>query len=164
MGAHATLLYNDPDLQAKLQEFSNGDGIDLVVLTANPWPAYRTAVEIVRPNGRVSIVSLLGRGEADLDFNPLSMQYFYIKGISLIAVSGPAGYLYPNDSSHTQLTSDHYHADRTAAHILSLMADGKLEPKRLITHRFHYSEMAKAYEMAYAREKSMLGVIFTWQD
>jgi threonine dehydrogenase-like Zn-dependent dehydrogenase len=44
------------------------------------------------------------------------------------------------------------------------MADGKLEPKRLITHRFHYSEMAKAYEMAYAREKSMLGVIFTWQD
>jgi len=24
-------------------------GIDLVVLTANPWPAYRTAVEIVRP-------------------------------------------------------------------------------------------------------------------
>ncbi len=164
MGAHATLLYNDPDLPAKLQEFSNGAGIDLVVLTANPWPAYRTAVEIVRPNGRVSIVSLLGRGEADLDFNPLSMQYFYIKGISLIAVSGPAGYLYPNDSGHPQLTSDHYHADRTAAHILSLMADGKLEPKRLITHRFHYSDMAQAYEMAYAREKSMLGVIFTWQD
>ena len=44
------------------------------------------------------------------------------------------------------------------------MADGRLEPKRLITHRFHYSEMAQAYEMAYRREKSMLGVIFTWQD
>ena len=71
MGAHATLLYNDPDLHAKLDEFTAGAGIDLVVLTANPWPAYRTAVEIVRPNGRVSIVSLLGRGEADLDFNPL---------------------------------------------------------------------------------------------
>ena len=96
MGAHATVLYNDPDLHAKLDAFTAGAGIDLVVLTANPWPAYRTAVEIVRPNGRVSIVSLLGRGEADLDFNPLSMQYFYIKGISLIAVSGPAGYLYPN--------------------------------------------------------------------
>lgn len=164
MGAHATLLYNDPDLQAKLQEFSDGNGVDLVVLTANPWPAYRTAVEIVRPNGRVSIVSLLGRGEADLDFNPLSMQYFYIKGISLIAVSGPAGYLYPNDSTNPGLTTDHYTADRTAAHVLSLMADGKLEPKRLITHRFHYTDMVNAYEMAYAREKSMLGVIFTWED
>ncbi len=164
MGAHATLLYNDPDLHAKLAEFTDGAGIDLVVLTANPWPAYRTAVEIVRPNGRVSIVSLLGRGEADLDFNPLSMQNFYIKGISLIAVSGPAGYLYPNGSGDPRTTRDQYTADRTAAHILSLMADGRLEPKRLITHRFHYSEMAKAYEMAYARDKSMLGVIFNWQE
>jgi len=164
MGAHATLLYNDPDLHTKLDEFTAGAGIDLVVLTANPWPAYRTAVEIVRPNGRVSIVSLLGRGEADLDFNPLSMQYFYIKGISLIAVSGPAGYLYPNASSDPALTEDHYAADRTAAHVLALMADGRLEPKRLITHRFHYSEMAQAYEMAHRREKAMLGVIFTWQD
>ena len=164
MGAHAALLYNDPDLHAKLAEFSDGAGIDLVVLTANPWPAYRTAVEIVRPNGRVSIVSLLGRGEADLDFNPLSMQNFYIKGISLIAVSGPAGYLYPNGSDDPRTTRDQYTADRTAAHILSLMADGRLEPKRLITHRFHYSEMAEAYEMAYAREKSMLGVIFNWQE
>ena len=164
MGAHAALLYNDPDLHAKMAEFSDGAGIDLVVLTANPWPAYRTAVEIVRPNGRVSIVSLLGRGEADLDFNPLSMQNFYIKGISLIAVSGPAGYLYPDASGDPRTTDDHYTADRTAAHVLSLMADGRLEPKRLITHRFHYSEMAKAYEMAYARDKSMLGVIFNWQE
>jgi threonine dehydrogenase-like Zn-dependent dehydrogenase len=168
MGAHATFLYDDPDLQSKLVEFTGGAGIDLVVLTANPWSAYRTAVEVVRPNGRVSIVSLLGRGEANLDFNPLSMQNFYIKGISLIAVSGPAGYLYPNHSSDPRLNLDHYNADRTAAHILSLMAstDGcpKLEPKRLITHRFHYSDMVNAYEMAYTREKSMLGVIFTWQD
>lgn len=164
MGAHQALLFDDPDLQAKLNQFTDGQGIDLVVLTANPWPAYRAAVEMVRPNGRLSIVSLLGRGEEALDFNPLSMQYFYIKGISLIAVSGPAGYLYPNASSDPRLTADHYTADRNAAHVLSLMADGRLEPKRLITHRFHYSEMAKAYEMAYAREKSMLGVIFTWQE
>jgi polar amino acid transport system substrate-binding protein len=164
MGAHAALLYSDPDLQAKLDEFTAGAGIDLVVLTANPWPAYRTAVEIVRPNGRVSIVSLLGRGEADLDFNPLCMRYFYAKGISLIAVSGPAGYLYPGASRDPMLTEDRYAADRTAGHVLSLMADGRLEPKRLITHRFHYREMAQAYEMAYRREKSMLGVIFEWQD
>ena len=114
MGAHATLLYNDPDLHAKLAAFTDGAGIDLVVLTANPWPAYRTAVEIVRPNGRVAIVSLLGRGEADLDFNPLSMQYFYIKGISLIAVSGPAGYLYPNATRNPFWAEDHYAADREA--------------------------------------------------
>ena len=88
MGAHAAFMHDDPDLEAKLDDFSLGNGIDLVILTANPWPAYRTSVEIVRRGGRVSIVSLLGRGEAPADFNPLYSGYFFDKGISIIAVNG----------------------------------------------------------------------------
>lgn len=168
MGAHDAFLSSDPDLQAKLDTFSGGQGIDLVILTANPWPAYRTAVEIVRNNGRVSIVSLLGRGEKELDFNPLAMQLFYNKGISLIAVAGTAGYLYPPTGQYPMHVSDHFAWDRTGEHVVSLMAASTarpfLEPKRLITHRFHYSEMVQAYEMAFHREKEMLGVIFNWQD
>jgi len=164
MGAHAGYLSSDPDLSAKLDAFTDGGGIDLVILTANPWPAFRTATQIVRPHGRISIVSLTGRGEAPLDFNPLAMDSFYIKGISLIAVSGPAGYLYPDTTPAASSIQDRYAGDRTAAHVLSLMADGRLGPKRLVTHRFHYTEMVQAYEMAYEREKSMLGVIFRWKD
>ena len=157
MGADAAYMFDDPELKAKLDAFTNGLGIDLVILTANPWPAYRTSLQIVRPNGRVSIVSLLGRGEPPLDFNPLAMEWFYAKGISVIAVSGPAGYLYPTPENP-------FAADGAGDYILSLMASGRLEPKRLITHRFHYTEIAQAYELAYQREKSMLGVIFNWQD
>ena len=166
MGARAAYMSDDPDLPAKLETFTNGVGIDLVILTANPWSAYRTSLQVVRPNGRVSVVSLLGRGEPPLDFNPLAMEWFYSKGISIIAVSGPAGYLYPNTAQHSPLDTMQHRlsADHAAAHVLSLMADGRLEPKRLITHRFHYTEMVKAYEMAFHREKSMLGVIFNWQD
>jgi threonine dehydrogenase-like Zn-dependent dehydrogenase len=164
MGAHAGFLYNDPQLFEKLDAFSDGAGVDLVILTANPWPAYRTALQTVRPNGRVSIVSLLGRGEAALDFNPLAMELFYIKGISLIAVSGPAGYLYPEAGPARGSVADPYEGDRRAAHVLSLMAEGRLQPSRLLTHRFHYSQMAEAYEMAYHRQKSMLGVLFDWQE
>ncbi len=157
MGAHAVFMSDDPDLEAKLNAFTNGVGIDLVILTANPWPAYRTAVQIVRPNGRVAIVSLPGRGEEPLDFNPLAMKRFFAKGISLIAVQGQAGYPYPTPE-------DRFSWGRSCAHILSLMADGRLEPKRTVTHRLHYTEMVRAYEMAYRREKSMLGVIFQWED
>ena len=166
MGARAAYMSDDPDLPAKLETFTNGVGIDLVILTANPWSAYRTSLQVVRPNGRVSVVSLLGRGEPPLDFNPLAMEWFYSKGISIIAVSGPAGYLYPNTAQHSPLDTmqNRFSADHAATHVLSLMADGRLEPKRLITHRFHYTEMVKAYEMAFHREKSMLGVIFNWQD
>jgi threonine dehydrogenase-like Zn-dependent dehydrogenase len=144
MGAHAAYMSDDPDLEAKLDDFTNGVGIDLVILTANPWPAYRTSLQVVR-------------GEPPLDFNPLTMELFYAKGISIIAVSGAAGYLYPTPETR-------FASDRSGDHILSLMADGLLEPKRLITHRFHYTEMVKAYEMAYNRDKSMLGVIFDWRN
>ena len=174
MGAHAAYLSDDPDLSTKLDEFTDGVGIDLVILTANPWPAYRTSLEIVRNNGRVSIVSLLGRGEPPLEFNPLAMQWFYLKGISLIAVNGAAGYLYPEQPKRQSADSRGFYArppaeerfswNRSCEHLLSLMAEGKLEPKRLTTHRLHYTEMAQAYEMAYQREKSMLGVVFSWKD
>jgi threonine dehydrogenase-like Zn-dependent dehydrogenase len=157
MGAHEAFASNDPDLKTKLDQFTDGTGIDLVILTANPWPAYRTALEVVRPNGRVAIVALTGRGEKPLDFNPLAMELFYIKGISLIAVSEEVGYLYPTPE-------ERFSGQRACAHVLSLMAEGRVEPKRLITHRFKYEDMAEAYEMAYRREKEMLGVIFEWKS
>jgi threonine dehydrogenase-like Zn-dependent dehydrogenase len=164
VGVHAAYLSDDPELEAKLDNFTMGQGIDLVILAANPWPAYRTALEVVRPNGRVSIVSLLGRGEPPMGFNPLAMALFYAKGIALIAVSGPAGYGYPDATLDANCTQNRFSPDRSCAHVLALMADGCLAPKRLITHRFHYTEMVQAYEMAYRREKSMLGVIFDWRD
>lgn len=176
MGSHAAYMSDDPNLKTKLDEFTMGAGIDLVILTANPWPALLTSMEVVRHNGRVSIVSLLGRGEPPLDFNPLDMKWFYLKGISLIAVNGSSGYLYPTQvprhfvtgvppgKQETSNSEERFSWNRSCEHLLALMSDGKLKPKKLVTHRIHYTEMAKAYEMAYHREKNMLGVIFVWDD
>ena len=152
VGAHAGFLYDD----LRLDDFTRGEGVDLVILTANPWPAHRTALEIVRPAGRVAIVALSGRGEPPLDFNPLSMELFYNKGISLVAVSHRAGSNYPADDR------DRFDRKNAVAYVLELMADGTLKPGGLVTHRMHYTEMATAYEMIDRREKSMLGVIFEW--
>ena len=155
MGAHTGILSDDPELLDKLDAFTDGRGIDLVILTANPWPAYLTAINIVRNSGRVAIVSLLGRGEEPLEFNPLAIEHFYIKGISLIAISGTDADLYPVENPDSS-------PSRHCTHLLSLMAEGKLEPKRLVTHRFHYTRMVEAYEMALRREKSMMNVVFQW--
>ena len=156
MGAHEALLSDDPELSEKLDDFTQGMGIDLVILTANPWPAYRTSMEIVRHNGRVAILSLPGRGEPELDFNPLAMEWFYYKAMTLIAVSGATPHLFPAEEEERFSLVRGYEA------ILTLMENGDLEPKRLITHRFPYEQMAEAYEMAFRREKSMLGVLFEW--
>ncbi len=157
MGADEALMWDDEDLQDKLADFTGGLGIDLVILTANPWPAWRTACEVVRPEGRVSVVALPGRGEAPLDFNPVSMEWFYSKGISLIAAAGKGADQYPTRSGE-----DRFDAIRSCEHTLCWMERG-LAPSKLITHRMPYGQMAEAYEMAYHREKNMLGVIFQWQ-
>ena len=155
MGAQAVFDSSDPHLQEQLDSWSDGEGIDLVIQTANPWPAYQTSVEVVRPGGRVAIVALPGRGEPPLEFNPLDMKWFYQKGISLIAVSGAAGDRFPDQTLR-------FTRHRECRFVLDLMAAGRLRPSQLITHRFPYAAMAEAYEMAFQREKEMLGVIFNW--
>lgn len=159
MGAHQALMSDDPDLRAKLDRFSDGHGIDLVILTANPWPAYRTSLEIVRYDGRVAVVSLLGRGEEALDFNPLSMQLFYDKAVTLIAVSGGDPSLYPRPAARAGTVGGTRHH---RPHVLQLMADGVLKPSKLITHRLRYTGMRQAYDMAFKRDKSMINVVFDW--
>ena len=159
MGAHACHTSGDPELAHKLDAFTDGRGIDLVILTANTWPAYDTAVSVVRENGRVAIVSLLGRGEESLAFNPLSMDRFYIKGISLHAISHHIDpFIFPPEDTKVEGQTRH------RPHLLTLMAEGRLEPKRLITHRFHYTQITEPYEMALRRDKSMMNVVFDWSD
>jgi len=157
-GADHTLLHSDPNLLEKLNELTDGNGVDLVILTANPWPAFKLSLETVRPNGRVSIVSLLGRGERGLKENPLPMDLFYFKGISIIAVNGDIGYLYPLTNNQDRLSWNNQ-----CDFVLKLMKENKVNPSELITHRLHYKDMQKAYEMAYNRDKQMLGVLFDWE-
>ena len=157
-GAEHTLLHSDPDIAQKLDGITDGNGVDLVILTANPWPAFKLSLETVRPNGRVSIVSLLGRGETELKENPLPMELFYFKGISLISVNGDMGYLYPLATNQDRLSWNNQ-----CDFVLKLMKENKVKPSELITHRLHYKDMQAAYEMAYNRDKQMLGVLFDWE-
>ena len=85
------------------------------------------------------------------------MRWFYNKGISLIAVGRRGGYLYPDGG-------ERFDGEKACAHVLAQMADGVLQPGKLITHRLHYTRMEEAYEMAYRRDKEMLGVVFEWKE
>ena len=87
MGADHAVLSNSETLEEELDQITNGAGVDLVILTANPWDAYISSLRSVRPEGRISIVALSGRGEEDKAFNPFPMEHFYNKGISIIRPS-----------------------------------------------------------------------------
>ena len=86
------------------------------------------------------------------------MDLFYFKGISIIAVNGDMGYLYPLANYEDRLSWNNQ-----CDFVLKLMKENKVNPSELITHRLNYKDMQKAYEMAYNRDKQMLGVLFDWE-
>lgn len=154
MGADHAVLSNSETLEEELDQITNGAGVDLVILTANPWDAYISSLRSVRPEGRISIVALSGRGEEDKAFNPFPMEHFYNKGISIIAVNGEFGYQYPNN--------DRFSWKNRCSSVLSFMRKKQLNPSILNTHRMSYEKIPEAYDLMTKRDKKMLGVIFDW--
>jgi len=152
VGADHSVLSDDKNLEEKLNEFTNNEGIDLVILTANPWDAYISSLKSVRSGGRIANVALSGRGEEATSFNPFPMEHFYFKGISIIAVSGG----YPTNPRMTVWKT-------RCLSILNLMKKNKLNPSVLNTHRMNYTKIPEAYDLMTKRDKQMLGVIFDWE-
>jgi threonine dehydrogenase-like Zn-dependent dehydrogenase len=152
VGADHSVLSDDKNLEEKLNEFTENEGIDLVILTANPWDAYISSLKSVRTGGRIANVALSGRGEETTSFNPFPMEHFYSKGISIIAVSGG----YPANPRMTSWKT-------RCLSILNLMKKNKLNPSVLNTHRMNYTKIPEAYDLMTKRDKQMLGVIFDWE-
>jgi len=80
----AALISDDPHLVQKLCDIFGEVGADIVILTANPWNAYRLSMEIVRQGGRVGILGFPGRQQLPPDFNPLDPGWIYEKQLTLL--------------------------------------------------------------------------------
>ena len=148
MGAHCALDYKDSTLNERVKLFTMGKNAELVVLAANPWSAYKCGVDLLGENGRLAILSLPGRGEDALNFNPIDMNWLYKKALHIIGVS---------------LTKqDRDRLEEDLLFILRLINERTINPEKIITHRFLYEDIVCAYEMAYSRDKSMVGTVFQW--
>ena len=168
MGATVTAIANSP-LRAGVarqigaeQVYVAGEGdapsgIDVVILTANPWSAFRMSVDIARAGGRLSILGFPGRGEPPPDFNPLDPTWFYGKQLTLIGAGfSPRVECPPSDVR--------FNLRRNLEYLFSLMAAGRICLEPLITHRIPAERMQDAYEMARQHSKSLIAAIFDWRS
>jgi len=103
------------------------------------------------------VLSLPGRGEAELTFNPLALKWLYGKSLTIIGMGSLPGYAYPLMDGTRRFS-----IQRGCQYLLHLMEEGTIRPQDLITHRLPYDQAPLAYEMAYNRDKSMVGTIFEW--
>jgi len=157
LGAHAAFRAEDPDIQKKLAEVFGEVGTDIVVLTANPWNAYRLAMETVRYAGRVSILGFPGRAQEPPDFNPMDARWVYGKQLTVLG----AGFAPKADCRPADLR---FNTRRNLQYILDLMAFHRPQLDSVISHRLPASRMKEAYELAKEHSKGLVAAVFDWRS
>jgi threonine dehydrogenase-like Zn-dependent dehydrogenase len=132
-----------------------GQGADVVVLTANTWAAYRDSMEMARRCGRISLLGFPGRAQPAPDFNPLEMRWVHGKQL---VISG-AGHIAAVDCPPSDIR---FNLRRDLEFVLDRMATGALNLSSVISHRFPYSRMKEAYELARQHSKELSAAVFHW--
>lgn len=165
MGARVTAVANSPsrrDLAGQLGAIDvhltgqiKSPEADIVVLTANPWPAFREAMEISRYGGRITVLGFPGRAQGVPPFNPLDAQWLYGKQLTITG----AGF---SPRSTAPAHEIRFNVVRNLELILDYMRLGRLPLERVITHRFAWRDMRDAYELALTHSKEMAAAVFNW--
>ena len=159
MGAEVVKLAlgEDPVVAANL--FSRGRGVDAVIVTAatkSSEPMHQAAL-MCRKRGRIVLVGVTGL--------ELSRADFYEKELSFqVSCSyGPGRY----DPSYEEGGQDYpigfvrWTEQRNFEAVLDMMADGRLNVKPLISHRFEITEAARAYDLV-SGSKPSLGIVLEY--
>jgi threonine dehydrogenase-like Zn-dependent dehydrogenase len=134
------------------------ENVDVVVLTANSWEAYRSSVEIARLGGRIAVLGFPGRGAAHPPaFNPLDPAWFYGKQLTLIG----AGLSPRVDCGPAEVR---FNLRRNLELVLECMAARSIDLRPIITHRLPAHRMKEAYELARVHSKELMAAVFDWRS
>ncbi len=125
------------DLKTRIAELTHGRGADCAIEAVGRSALVGTALDIVRPGGRVSVIGVIAGEAVDIDFVPTLL------GKNLTLRSGivnPQAYF---------------------AKLLPMIERGRIDPARIITHRMPLAEGGRAYEIFDNHEEDVLKVVMT---
>jgi threonine dehydrogenase-like Zn-dependent dehydrogenase len=125
---------------------NSGGEADVVVLTANTWDAYWTAMDSAAFRGRVAVLGFPGRAQPAPDFNPMAAPWLYSKQLTITGAGRAKN------------------VRRNLDTLLEWMSDGRLSLEPVISHQFPAPRMVEAYELAKARSKSLTAALFDWRN
>ncbi len=158
-GADVVDLAAGQDPVAAAQAFSRGRGVDAVIITASTKsnePVHQAA-QMCRKRGRIVLVGVTGL--------ELSRADFYEKELSFqVSCSyGPGRY----DPGYEEKGNDYpigfvrWTEQRNLEAVLDMMADGRLDVRPLISHRFALAEADQAYALVGSAAPS-LGILLQY--
>ena len=151
------------ELIKKADNFSNGYGVDAVIITASTMSNQPIidAADISRMRGRVVIVGMVG-----MDI-PRNSYYKKELTLKLSMAYGPGRY----DPEYEEKGIDYpydlvrFTEQRNFEAFLGLIEEGKVTPKELLTHTFEFDEAMRAYDLLEGKVKERyLGIVLTYKN
>ena len=151
------------ELIAKANEFSNGHGVDAVIVAASTGSngPITDAAEISRMRGRVVLVGMVG-----MDV-PRNTYYKKELSIKLSMAYGPGRY----DPEYEEKGIDYpydlvrFTEQRNFEAFLGLIAEGKISPKELLTHEYDFDDAMTAYDLLEGKiQEKYLGIILKYKS
>jgi predicted dehydrogenase/threonine dehydrogenase-like Zn-dependent dehydrogenase len=160
-GAQTVDLSKGEEPIAAAMAFSRGRGVDAVLVAAatkSDEPIHQAAL-MCRKRGRIVLVGVTGL--------QLSRDDFYKKELSFQVSSsyGPGRY----DPSYEEGGQDYpigfvrWTEQRNFEAVLDMMAEGRLNVKPLISHRFNFDDAVQAYKTL-SDDKQALGILLQYPD
>lgn len=154
---------NADDLISKASKFSNGYGVDAVIIAASTSSnqPVTDAAEISRMRGRVVFLGMVGMN--------IPRNSYYKKEIDLrlSMAYGPGRY----DPEYEEKGNDYpydlvrWTEQRNFEAFLGLIEEGKITPKDLITHSYDFDDAMTAYDLLEGRVKEKyLGIVLNYKN
>lgn len=159
-GAQTVDLAAGADAVAAGNEFSRGRGMDAVLITASTQSnePVRQAAQMSRKRGRIVLVGVTGLELARSDFYEKELSF------QVSCSYGPGRY----DSSYEEGGQDYpagyvrWTEQRNFEAVLDMLADGRLDVRPLISHRFAFADATRAYGLLAADQPS-LGILLEYE-
>jgi len=151
------------ELIKKSDEFSNGYGVDAVIIaasTASNQPVI-DAAEISRMRGRVVFLGMVGMDIPRNDYYKKELD------LRLSMAYGPGRY----DPAYEEKGIDYpydlvrWTEQRNFEAFLGLIEEGKISPKALLTHTYDYNDAMQAYDLLEGKiQEKYLGIILEYNN
>ncbi|MTI65094.1 MAG: galactitol-1-phosphate 5-dehydrogenase [Firmicutes bacterium] len=132
-GADAVMHYKKDDVLDKINELTNGKGVDVVIESSGSPKAFNQSLEAVKPGGKVVLLSIYPTSEFMAQINSV-----VTKDADLIGVLAS-----PNAFKPT----------------IDLMESGRINVKPLISHKYELKDAEKAIKMIENKEECRLKAI-----
>ncbi len=145
LGAEVVNLSAGQDPLAIAEQYSRGRGVDAVLITASTKsndPIHQAAL-MSRQRGRIVLVGVVGMEMSRADFYEKELSF------QVSCSYGPGRY----DSEYEEKGNDYpvgfvrWTEQRNFEAILDMMAEGRIDMKPLISHRFKLGQAAEAYDL-----------------